>query len=396
MSEYQHYQFTVDTPLTDGQLAQIRALTTRAHLTRHSFVNTYSWGDFKGDPRLLVETHYDAHLYFANWGTRRLILRWPASALPLDTARAYCAGDSAQSWESNGRVLIALESDPEDDVEDFNDLFGFEENDFDEAGGRDEAWLPSIARARRPVAEKDLRLLYLAWLLRLHGGELDDDDVEPSVPPGLADLPEPLTDLAAFLRIDGDLIAAAAQHSPPLAPRPTLAAHRAWTATLDPQDKDAVPARLLHDGAPQPLPGLRRRLLNSQPALGPTPPPRTVAKLRAAASAHKALRLGREEQQAAEERERAVRQAHEAQHRRLADLQHDPEAAWHRVGELLTPRGTRNYPEVVRLLSDLAALADREGTTAAFTQRYTRFIAAHRTKKALLRDLRAGGPACPH
>ncbi|MEW1648630.1 hypothetical protein [Streptomyces sp. NPDC091219] len=62
MSEYQHYQFAVDEPLTDEQLAESRALTTRACLTRHSFVNTYGWGDFKGTARMLVETHYDAHL----------------------------------------------------------------------------------------------------------------------------------------------------------------------------------------------------------------------------------------------------------------------------------------------------------------------------------------------
>ncbi|MER5399820.1 hypothetical protein [Streptomyces sp. NPDC002599] len=394
MSEYQHYQFEVDTPLTDGQLAQIRALTTRASLTRHSFVNTYSWGDFKGDPRLLVETHYDAHLYFANWGTRRLILRWPATALSLDTARAYCAGDSAEAWESNGYVLLALESDPEDDIEDFNDLFGIDEDDFDEDGDRDEQWLPSIARARRQVAEGDLRLLYLAWLLRAHNGELDDDDLEPAVPPGLADLPEPLADLATFLRIDEDLIAAAAQHAPPPPPRPTLADHRVWTAALGTQEKDTVLARLIHDGDPQLLSGLRRRFLESRPPSGPAPAPRTVAELFAAVPARKRLRIARQEQREAEERDRAVRQALEAQDRRLADLQHDPETAWHRVGELLSQRGTRHYPEIVRLLGDLAALADRDATTGAFAERYARFIAAHGTKKALMRDLRAGGPAC--
>ncbi|WP_392958116.1 hypothetical protein [Streptomyces sp. LN245] len=389
MSEYQHYQFEADAPLTDGQLAQVRALTTRASLTRHSFVNTYSWGDFKGNPQLLVETHYDAHLYFANWGTRRLILRWPATVLPLETAQTYCAGASANSWQSNGYVLIALESDPDDDVEDFDVLFDFEED-----GDRDEQWLPSITRARQQVAEGDLRLLYLAWLLRAHNGELDDDDLEPVVPPGLADLPEPLADLATFLRIDEDLIAAAARHAPSPTPRPALAAHRAWTATLDTQEKDTVLAQLIHDGDPHLLAGLRRRFLDSQPAGGPAPAPRTVAELCAAVPAQKTLRIAREEQREAEERDRAVRQALEAQDRRLTDLQHDPETAWHRVAELLSQRGTRHYPEIVRLLGDLAALADRDATTGAFAERYARFIATHRTKKALMRELRAGGPAC--
>ncbi|MFJ9893649.1 hypothetical protein ACIQPR_09990 [Streptomyces sp. NPDC091280] len=50
------------------------------------------WSGFKGDAQLLVETHYDAHLDFANWGTRRLILRWPAAVLSLDTVQTLPRG----------------------------------------------------------------------------------------------------------------------------------------------------------------------------------------------------------------------------------------------------------------------------------------------------------------
>ncbi|MFE7795719.1 hypothetical protein [Streptomyces sp. NPDC057460] len=389
MSEFQHYQFAVDAPLTDGQLAEIRALTTRARLTRHSFVNTYGWGDFKGDPQALVETHYDAYLYFANWGTRQVILRWPATAMPLDEAAPYVAGDSATAWESDGNVLLHLESDPEDETEDFNDLF-----DHGDGNGMGEQWLPSITQARHLVAEGDLRLLYLAWLLCLQNGELDDDALEPAVPPGLADLPQPLTDLATFLRIDADLIAAAARRSAQPEPRPSLAAHRAWIAALDPSEKDAVLAQLLHDSDTQALSALRRRFRDTQPATSPDRAPRTVAELRAAALAQTATRIAHEERQETQARERAAQEARHAQDLRLADLQEDPETGWTRVGELLAVRGTRHYREVVRLLGDLAVLADRDGTTSAFTARYAQFITAHRTKKALLRDLRAGGPAC--
>ncbi|MET7981688.1 MULTISPECIES: hypothetical protein [unclassified Streptomyces] len=108
----------------------------------------------------------------------------------------------------------------------------------------------------------------------------------------------------------------------------------------------------------------------------------------------KTVRTAREEQREAEERDRAVREALEAQNRRQAGLQRDPEAAWQCVRGLHVLRGTRHYSEVVRLPGDLAALADKDATTAAFTERHARFIAAHRTKKALTRDLRAGGPAC--
>ena len=52
MSEYQYYEFTaVDRPLTGREQAELRSLSTRADITATSFVNTYEWGDFKGDPR---------------------------------------------------------------------------------------------------------------------------------------------------------------------------------------------------------------------------------------------------------------------------------------------------------------------------------------------------------
>ncbi|KAB1917237.1 hypothetical protein F8271_32020, partial [Micromonospora sp. ALFpr18c] len=41
--------------------AELRSLSTRADITATSFVNTYEWGDFKGDPRTLMERYFDAH-----------------------------------------------------------------------------------------------------------------------------------------------------------------------------------------------------------------------------------------------------------------------------------------------------------------------------------------------
>ncbi|MEU4720254.1 hypothetical protein AB0G06_11505 [Nonomuraea dietziae] len=84
MSEYQYYEFlAIDRPLTDQQQAEVRALSTRAHITATSFINEYRWGDFRGDPRRMVERYYDAHLYLANWGTHRIMLRLPKTALAV-------------------------------------------------------------------------------------------------------------------------------------------------------------------------------------------------------------------------------------------------------------------------------------------------------------------------
>jgi hypothetical protein len=78
MSEYQYYEFlALDRPLTEKQRAELRSLSTRAEITATRFVNEYHWGDLKGDPQKMMERYFDAFLYLANWGTRRLMFRLP-------------------------------------------------------------------------------------------------------------------------------------------------------------------------------------------------------------------------------------------------------------------------------------------------------------------------------
>jgi hypothetical protein len=78
MSEYQYYEFlAVDRPLTAAEQAEVRQLSTRARITATSFTNEYHWGDFRGDPHLMMARYYDAHLYLANWGTHQIMLRLP-------------------------------------------------------------------------------------------------------------------------------------------------------------------------------------------------------------------------------------------------------------------------------------------------------------------------------
>jgi len=38
--------------------------------------NTYQFGDFRGRPAQALEQYFDAMLYLANWGTRRLMFRF--------------------------------------------------------------------------------------------------------------------------------------------------------------------------------------------------------------------------------------------------------------------------------------------------------------------------------
>jgi hypothetical protein len=254
VSEYQYYEFlAVDRPLDTSALSAVRALSTRARITPTSFVNTYHWGDFSGNPRALVERYYDAFLYTANWGTRQFMFRLPVRLLDPGIAERYCTTDAASTWTRGGHVVIDLTYTCED---------GGEWDDEDDLG---EGKLASIIPARAELAAGDLRLLYLAWLRAVSCDEVDPDDVEPPVPAGLGDLPGSLHALADLLRIDGDLLAVAAHASPGLTTRtPTTAEWKTRLAGMSPRDRDDVLLHLL-EGDPHVGAELRRRLAPPSP-----------------------------------------------------------------------------------------------------------------------------------
>ncbi|MFI6702715.1 hypothetical protein ACIBJC_27860 [Streptomyces sp. NPDC050509] len=75
--------------MTKDELKQVRALSSRARISATHFVNEYQYGNFRGNERKLVEQLYDAHLYFAHWGSRRLMLRLPTTLLPARSAASH-------------------------------------------------------------------------------------------------------------------------------------------------------------------------------------------------------------------------------------------------------------------------------------------------------------------
>jgi hypothetical protein len=99
VSEYQYYEFTaVDRPLTTREQAELRSLSTQADITATSFVNTYEWGNFKGDPQKLMERYFDAHLYLANWGTHEVMLRLPKRVLDPAGVAGYGVSAGSRAW----------------------------------------------------------------------------------------------------------------------------------------------------------------------------------------------------------------------------------------------------------------------------------------------------------
>ncbi len=224
MSEYQHYEFqAIDRPLNEQQQAYVRSLSRRVEMTPSHAKFTYSYGDFPANPFAVLEAHFDALLYEANWGSKRLAFRFPRAAIDLQPLMPYYFGVED----------ISLTTSEQHVVLDF---------DFNEEGGggwiEEESSLGSMVLLRQDILRGDLRALYLAWLKAAprvddwddelyddddedadqEDADADEDDSlrEPPVPAGLGQLSAPLQAFAAFFEIDIDLIAAAAEASPPL------------------------------------------------------------------------------------------------------------------------------------------------------------------------------------
>ena len=106
MSEYQYFEFlAIDRSLQPSETASLRSLSTRAEITSTRFQNTYNFGDFKGSPDQMMDKYFDAHVYVANWGTRRLKLRFPREVVDRDVLVRY-AVDDVFSFRSTDEHLI--------------------------------------------------------------------------------------------------------------------------------------------------------------------------------------------------------------------------------------------------------------------------------------------------
>src|ERR1700722_5686306 len=159
MSEYQYYEFqSVDRPLTEKEMSELRASSSRAEITSHSFINDYSWGNFKGNEDRWMEKYFDAFLYYANWGTHQLKFRLPSAVLDFKTVQAYCNGDTFSAYVNDDKVLLDFLSQSEDGGEWEEDLR-----------------LASFLSLRRDLSCGDLRSLYLGWLSGLQSDERDEE-----------------------------------------------------------------------------------------------------------------------------------------------------------------------------------------------------------------------------
>ncbi|MDY6792642.1 MAG: hypothetical protein SWH54_15375 [Thermodesulfobacteriota bacterium] len=379
MSEYQYYEFlAIDRPLKEGEMAELRALSTRATITPVSFTNEYNWGDFKGNPDKLMQRYFDAHVYVANWMTAIFMVRLPMEALTRETAKAAAVPYLLDIKPTKTHWIITWSLEESENY----DRFGMED-------GR--GWMARLAPVRDELLRGDLRSLYIGWLAAVAGEMMDDDEMEPLSVSGLGNLTAAQQALAEFLEVDPDLLAGAGMGS--LAAQEKEVSRREmkkWIDALSRDEINSVLKQLLEGKGQQAERSIRNRFISWRRGLqtGDTDAPRrTVGNLRQNAEKARLIRL---EKQKRNRRQREIKRR-EKRKAYLKNLSSDFPKAWATVKEPVERGSGRGYDEACRKLVDIAEAYDLFATQNQFQSNLKKFMAGHLRRKALIQRLVKAG-----
>jgi hypothetical protein len=379
MSEYQYYEFqSIDRPLAESEIHTLRSISTRAEITSTSFRNDYQWGDLKADPLKLLEKYFDAFLYVADWGTRRFCLRLPKQWIDYEKIEQMLPGETAWVHRTGEYVTVGFEVN-ELDLDDVDDGTG---------------WMRLLMPLRSDLLRGDFRGLYLGWLLCAQLGELDENQPEPPIPPGLRELTTPLRALVDFLCLDEDLVEAAASNSAVLSSTPANRELEVWVRKLPENEK----TDLLVLAAMEPGERFKNELLHrfhrenrSPDSVPSTTQPRTVRDLLAAAETIANERAQELAAKTATEQARQKAEEEAARGRYLDRLANEEEAIWAKVSDLIEKKQPKAYDQAIRFLVDLRDLAVRQQLEAGFRTKFEKLRETHRAKTSFLNRLNNAG-----
>ena len=221
MSEYQYYEFRcMDRPLTAKEIEKLRAISSRAEISSVMFRNEYDYGDLKADATDMLARYFDVSLYLTNWRVRQFSIRFSTDSMNRQELEVYLDGELVTLVDKGKHLIwdVTLEVGEDD-------------------WNAPEGILASLAPIREELLAGDYRALYLAWLLA--GDSYEDTDREPPVPAGLGSLTTAQSSFVDFFELDSDLVAVAAEASPPLCSSNPVKATD-WISTVRESDKDAL------------------------------------------------------------------------------------------------------------------------------------------------------------
>ncbi len=375
MSEYQYYEWQcIDRSLTAAEQTAVDGLSSHIHVTSSSAQVDYSWSSFKHNPAKVLADYFDAFLYLANWGDQQLMFRFPKALLDPQQVRPYLV-DYHIELDDYGEVYILKFSLTEEDPPD----------EWIDGGGK----LSTLARLRDDILQGDYRVLYLAWLRATElDYDLDEEAIEPPVPPGLFELTPALGTFIDFFEIDSRLVKAAAHASPSMAQPPSAAEYQTALSGLSRRECERFLVRLLA-GEPNLVIELRKMLKplidESEPVVALSSTGRTVGTIHAI-------------RDQLEEAERKRQQA-EAEVKRLRELEAlatRKEETWQQAERLIEQGNRKSYREAVDLLNALSDLAIHQGDEARFETRLAELRARYHRRRSLIEMLQHTGSVDYH
>lgn len=368
MSEYQYYEWqTVDRPLTAREQEDVQRLSSHMDtVSSTQAIVTYSWGDFKHDPKQVLLNYFDAFLYDSNFGLRRLMFRLPKKLVDVDLFEPYLIEDHIMLEEHNAWFVLHIE------INDDADFFEWIES---------ENILGQLTPLREQLLQGDTRMLYLAWLKVISMEEEEwQDEPEPPVPAGLKPLNASLQAFAEFFEIDSHLISAAAESSKKASATPDIDLEAA-ISKLSRKESDAHLLQIAH-GEPGAVLSLKKHLMElvGQKSPGRSKSTRTVSDLfeRADDLDEAEKRDAREEA----ERKRILR---------LEELAGNEEVNWRYLEKLLQQKRGATYDEATKLLVELWDMAVYKRREKQFRERFNAIREKYGKSVALLERFRRAG-----
>jgi hypothetical protein len=358
MSEYQYYEFqAIDRPLTTEEQAEIDKLSSRAKVAPNQAVFVYNYGDFRGSAEAVLTKYFDAMLYMANWGTWQLMFRFPKSLVNLKLFKLYNLPDVITITSTTNHVVLDITITEEDGMS------GWAEG---------EGWLPKLLPLREDLMAGDLRLLYLVWLQV--APNLEEDAIEPPIPPNLDKLSKPLKSYIDWIELDPDLVDAAAQAS---------SSHQSedvklekWLPALTESERQKFLLKLVKR---EPQVGLQlinrlKELAGVGKSAAPlTPGSRYFSEIQSIAD------------NVSEQREQRDKKAAKAKRtKQLEALALNEDQTWQRVLDLIAIKQSQPYDEATALLQDLCDLAKSQGRVAEFSQRFEKLKSSYSSRPALM------------
>ncbi|MCC9606732.1 hypothetical protein LOC68_16385 [Blastopirellula sp. JC732] len=349
MSEYQFVAFrAIDVPVCDKNMSFMEKQSTRAEITPWSFENEYHYGDFRGDADEMLRRGYDIHLYYANFGIRRIAIRFSQPPPVVNQGKEYLDGEALRfvfDKKGTGGILFI---EPQYEPGWLDDYFG----DLGEL-------LDRLRPLRDEIAAGDLRPLYLAALaVRIDMEHDPDEETEPPVPAGMKKLTDAQRALAELYEISDYVIDAAAQVSATPPKSADLASdYERWLADQKSTQKD----QWLHQVMCGKGAEVRREMLKHYRASTDVVVWPTIESSRTMKELHdEANKLyDAYQKRAAKKREASLL-------KRRVDMAADPKPTLQLIDKLVAERSSKSYRQAAELLGELrTALAQSRQASLA-------------------------------